>query len=729
MLRSPGFASLLATLLLLTAGSTSAPAARSPRFGEIPLSFEQNLGQVDRAVQFLGRGQGYTAFLTASEAVVSLRDARGKEAVVRLGLAGRRETSQLVGLDPRVTRSHYLRGNDPRHWQTGVPHFGRVLAEQVYPDVDLVFHGLQRQLEYDFVVAPGADPAQIRMVFEGADAIELDRQGRLILHTAAGDLVQPPPVVYQEGKGRRQRVAGRYVLNASREVGFQLGRYDRGRPLVIDPVLVYSTFLGGSGQENGNGIAVDAAGQVVVAGSTTSLTFPGVGAGSIQPANAGGFEDAFVTKLDADGTSILFSTFLGGDRSDIAYDVGLDAAGNIYVVGTTQSTAFPGVGPGSLQPALGSITSDAFVVKLDPTGSAFLYATYLGGSGSEDAIRMAVDGPGNAYVTGSTSSASFPGVGPGSLQPVNAGGTDGFVTQIDPSGTAILYSTFLGGSGGEFPSGIAIDGAGHAYVQGSTSSVTFPGVGPGSLQPVPGGGGIDSFVAKLAPGGTAIVFATFLGGSGFEGNGGIGVDAAGAVYVTGFTTSAVFPGIGPGSILSTHSGGADVFVTKLQPAGNAIAYSTFLGGSAEEDNPFALAVDATGRATVGGLTGSTNFPGVPGIPILGSSGDGFVTQLDPAGTRILFSAFLGGLGEGAVTGLATDGAGNVYATGGTSAPDFTGVGPGSLQPANAGGFDAFVTKIDAGLAITTVPTLSQWGLIALAFGLAVLGIRTLQRPA
>ena len=632
---------LLAAAFLLGGAlpAVSAPSAATPAkvaqlYAKLPLSFEANEGQMDRAVKFSSRGQGFRLFLTPGEAVMSFGGRHRETAVVRMQVAGGKKAARVMGLDPQTTRSSFFLGNDPSRWHIGVASYARVRYQGVYPGVDLIYRGDQRQLEYDFVVAPGADPRRIRLAFRGADAMTVGGEGELTLRTAAGDLVQRAPVVYQEAGDRRERVEGHYVVLSPpggegggeariRQAGFEIGRYDRTRPLIIDPVLVYSTFLGGSGSDAAEGIAVDAAGNAYVTGSTGSTTFPGVTGGSIQPA-FDGIVNAFVTKINAAGTAIVYSTFLGGGGGDFARGIAVDAAGNVSVTGYTYSTTFPGVNSSSIQPANArSATGGAsgFVTKIDAAGTAIVYSTFLGGGAGEACNGIAVDGAGNAYVTGSTTSTTFPGVDGSSIQPANGGFEDAFVTKINAAGTAIVYSTFLGGSGGDVGFGIAVDGAGNAYVTGTAGSASFPGVSGSSIQPTYGGGA-DAFVTKINAAGTAIVYSTFLGGSGEDFGSGIAVDSAGSAYVTGWTSSATFPGVTGGSIQPANGGFVNVFVTKINAAGTATVYSTFLGGSVE-DFGRGIAVDRAGDALVAGSTSSATFPGVRGSSIQPTIGGGF----------------------------------------------------------------------------------------------------------
>src|SRR5438445_218920 len=468
-----------------------AEARVSQSYGKLPLHFEANQGQTHQDVRFLARGPGYSLYLTADEAVLVLtkpnpqakRDlrstperlgtqARGTPAVVRMSLVGAAPKPLVSGLDELPGKANYLIGKDPAKWRTNVPTYAKVHYRAVYPGIDLVYYGNQRQLEYDFVVSPGANPERIVLGFQGAERLEINAEGELVLHAAGGAIRQRVPVIYQEIDGVRTRIEGRYVLKDPHRVGFQVAAYDQSRPLVIDPTLVYSTYLGGSISDDGYGIAVDAAGSAYVTGLAGSTDFPT--ASPLQAAYGGG-GDAFVSKLNAAGSTLLYSTYLGGSGYDYGYGIAVDAAGSAYVTGQTTSTDFPTVNP--LQAASGGGVSDAVVSKLDATGSALLYSTYLVGSGRDGGSDIAVDAGGKAYVTGSTSSTNFPTANP--LQAASGGGlTDAFVSKLNAAGSALLYSTYLGGSSRDAGRGIAVDAAGSAYVTGWTTSTNFPTASP-----------------------------------------------------------------------------------------------------------------------------------------------------------------------------------------------------------------------------------------------------------
>jgi hypothetical protein len=468
--------------LPIAAPQHTAPPAQTTRlvasYGSLPLHFEPNQGQSEEPVRFLARGPGYTLLLTPTEALLRLSPATalttdtakappaGSDSVLRMQLVHANPQPQVSGGDPLPGQSHYFLGNDPAQHHTHVPHYARVTYTAIYPGIDLVFYGHQRHLEYDFVVAPGADPQAIVLRFEGADRLTVDTQGDLILHLAGGALRLHTPLVYQETDGVRQEIPGAYQLHQAQEVSFRVGPYDTTRPLVIDPVLSYATYLGGSGQDSGLAIAVDADGSAYIAGKTTS-NFPTKN--PLQP-NPGGSFDAFVAKLNATGSALVYSTYLGGSGSDEARAIAVDSEGNAYVTGVTASVNFPKVNP--FQTAL-SGANDAFVAKLHATGSALVYSTYLGGSGTLDEGRgIAVDTTGHAYVTGQTTSASFPPVTPLRLGII--GSSDAFVAKLQPTGAALVYLTYLGGGSADIGHDIAVNAAGHAYVTGSTGGNNFP---------------------------------------------------------------------------------------------------------------------------------------------------------------------------------------------------------------------------------------------------------------
>ena len=691
----------------------AASAQVRERYGNLPLSFEANHGQSDSTVKFLSRGSGYSLFLTSDEAVLVLSQSEAdesrtasrvartavrardrKSAVVRMTLVNANPRSQTAGHHELPGKSHYFIGNDPAKWRTNIPTYAKVKYEGVYPGVDLVYYGNHGQLEYDFVVAPGADPGVVTLAFEGAREVHIDARGELVLGVEGGVVRQHKPVVYQEVAGVKQEVAGRYVMKGKRQVGFRVAAYDPSRPLIIDPVLVYSTYLGGSGIDAGFGIAVDGAGSAYVTGTTRSTDFPTT-AGAAQTTHAGGFDDAFVTKLDATGSGLVYSTYLGGSAFDSGSDIAVDVTGSAYVTGSTSSNDFPTTA-GAVQTTHAGGVYDAFVTKMDATGS-LVYSTYLGGSDDDGGSDIAVDAAGSAYVTGSTASTDFPTT-LGAAQTTNAGGrSDAFVTKLDAAGSGLVYSTYLGGSGvfGDVGLGIAVDGAGSAYVTGDTASTDFRTTA-GAAQTT-FAGGRDAFVTKLDATGSGLVYSTYLGGGFSDVGFGIAVDGAGSAYVTGSTSSNDFPTTA-GAVQTTGAGRVDAFVTKLDTTGSRLVFSTYLGGS-DDDGGSDIAVDAAGSAYVTGDTTSPNFPTTAGAvqtTHAGGAHDAFVTTLDATGS-LVYSTYLGGSFIDSGTGIAVDGAGSAYVTGETRSTNFP-TTAGAFQTTHAGGLDVFVAKI------ATLPT-------------------------
>jgi hypothetical protein len=725
---SPGVQALgLIALLGCSAIASATPNAseRSRSHAQsygLPLTFETNQGQTDARVDFLARGENYTLFLTPTEAVFALsgRGAatvqapkrnlakgpapeaqRSSRSVMRMQLVDSARDARVQGLEGLPGKVNYLRGNDSAQWRTNVRTYKRVRYTAVYPGIDLVYYGQPQQLEYDFIVAPGADPTAIKLAFAGIDDATVDARGDLVLKTAGGSLRFQKPVIYQTNGARRHPVEGGYVRMSPREVGFRLGSYDRSRPLIIDPVLSYSTYLGGSGEDTAEGIAVDATGAIYVSGTTGSTDFPTVDA--VQPAPGGGVSDAFVLKLAPDGGSLIYATYLGGSASEgetheegRTTRIAVDAEGAAYVAGVTHSPDFPVVR--AFQDRFkGDV--DAFVAKLSADGSRLIYSTYLGGSQRDQYSAIALDSTGAAYISGSTFSTDFPTTA-SAFQPECTGldsPENAFVAKLAPDGAALVYSTCLGGGGIDAARGITVDSDGAAYVVGITTSENFPTVNPVSAVKR---GEWDSFVTKLAPDGNRLIYSTYLGGSDYEDGFGIALDASGAAYVIGETTSQDFPTKNP--LQPAHGGSnpsrsdLDAYVVKLAPHGGALVYGTFLGGF-EWDRGYSIAVDTAGAAYVAGFTGSRDFPTVDPLQVtLRGSRDAFVAKLDPDGTALVYSTYLGGsAGESHIGYMAMviDPEGTAYVTGATQSRDFPRVSP--LQPTFGGRSDAFVTKVAA----------------------------------
>jgi hypothetical protein len=680
--------------------ATRASIAKS--YGNLPLSFEVNNGQMDDAVKFISRGNGYTLFLTSTEAVLSLRRGSLKEKlqesrrnskanksrpaandVVRLMAIGANPSPKITGLEELPGKSNYFIGKDAAKWRANVSNYEKVKIENAYPGIDLVYYGNQRQLEYDWIVNPGAHPKTIRFAIEGKANLKVNAQGDLILDEKS-NLRLNKPFIYQKRAGSRTEIAGRYILLGKREIGFQMERYDASLPLVIDPVLSYSTYLGGAGNDFVQGIAVDSSGNAYIVGETQSTDFPT--ADPLQ-ANGGGYSDAFVTKLNASGSALVYSTYLGGTGdTDSGLGITVDTSGCAYVTGRTDSSDFPTASPFQ---ASQHGNGDAFVTKLNASGSVLVYSTYLGGTGSEYGVGIAVDTSDNAYVTGYTYSTDLPTANP--FQANRGGSYDAFVTKLNASGSALIYSTYLGGSEFDEGWGIAVDSSGCAYVTGHAYSIDFPTAN--AFQSSHGGGDEenDAFVTKLNASGSALLYSTYLGGSSFDMSRSIAVDSSGNAYVTGYTGSTNFPTANP--VQSNHGGGySDAFVTKLSTSGSALLYSTYLGGSGS-DSGDGIAVGSSGNAYVTGYTGSSNFP--TASPFQASNNgddDAFITKLNTSGSSLLYSTYLGGSGGDSSRGIVVDSYGNVYVTGVTTSADFPAAN--AFQSSNSGGFDAFVMKIN-----------------------------------
>jgi uncharacterized repeat protein (TIGR01451 family) len=698
----------------------------------LPLAFEVNQGQADASVRFLSRGSGYTMFLTSNQAILAL--GRHQETTdteinknksdsigLRLNLMGANVAPQISGLDELLGKSNYFIGNDPKQWRTNVRTYAGVKYQNVYTGIDLIYHGNQGQLEYDFVVASGADPKMIKLDIRNADlrgppvnqrfsndtALRVNSRGELVLTVAGGQVHFHRPVVYQIAHAAAKTyVDAHYVLASDHSVSFAVANYDPSQPLVIDPVLSYSTYLGAESLDTGNAVAVDSTGSVYVTGETASLNFPTT-IGAYQASNAGA-SDVFVSKIDSSGANLVYSTYLGGSLSERGNSIAVDSAGNAYVTGRTNSIDFPTMNPWQDQ-LFGDF--DAFVTELNAQGNGLIFSTYLGGAGNDEGSGVAVDSSGKIYVTGGASMTSgddFPTTS-GAYQRLFGGGmNDAFVTKFDPtqSGSAILvYSTFLGGSDMDRGNSIAVDSNGNAYITGRTRSTDFPQRNP--LQATYGGGDYDVFVSKLNSTATDLVYATYIGGSGTDQGYGIAVDSAGNAYVTGQSASVDFPTTA-NAFQPTSAGSSNAFVAKIDSTGSSLIYSTYFGGSGT-DLASGIATDTSGIAYITGRTSTTSgFPTTPDAiqPNFGGGpNDAFVAKIDPSqsgAASLIYSSYLGGSGDENIPsagpagnpsgGIAVDSAGSIYVTGNTSSANFPSVNP--YQATYGGGpSDAFIARI------------------------------------
>lgn len=678
-----------AAVVCFGAPCVAAPAPASMAYAQLPLRFDANAGQADKTVKFVARGAGYDLFISATETVFR---GRGASPVV-MRFRGASRAARVVGIDELPGRTNYFTGNDPRVWRTGVPGYRKVSVDDLYPSTDLSIYGTNARFEYDLVVKPGGDPRRIELEFPGAESIAVDAAGDLVLRSATGLLRHQAPHAYQLQKGSARPVDCRYTV-ADRRVSFSVGAYDATKPLVIDPVLAYSTFYGGADDDQGYAIAVGPNGTVFLAGFTASTDLST--ASAAQPRN-GGQADGFVAALDATGSSLLYATYIGGSSWDTFFGLAADALGNVYVTGQTTSSDFP-VTAATLPCQAGG--APGVIVKLDPLGR-IAYSSCFGGSGSDLASAIALDGSGGVYIAGLTSSPDFPTT-PGAAQrtrghdgncPVAeaAACDDGFVTKfVDQNGTlSVDYSTYLGGSQHDWVRTIAVDPSGSAYVAGVTRSADFPT--RAARQPALAGSE-DAFIARL-DGNGRIFFSSYFGGTGDDDARAVTLQAAPhRVVVAGATTSIDLPVTG--AFQSSSGGQQDAFVAILADDGSLVSLS-YLGGSGD-DLPLATAVDGSGNIYVGGFTGSVDFPLKNAFQLvnIGDSGNAFIAKISPSAAAVAYSSFLGGSGTDAITGLAIDPTGAAYATGVTIAGpvgSFPTVHP--LQTASGGSADAFVVRV------------------------------------
>jgi hypothetical protein len=635
-------------------------------YGQLPLSFEPNMGQTASRVDYLAHTDSGTVFLTPTAAVFAMQghaaagnphsaglpgtapQAQSTNAGVALymDMVGANPAARPVGQEEQAGKANYLIGNDPARWHADVPMFGRVEYPNVYSGVSLAYYGGPGGLEYDLTVSPGADAHAIALKFDGAESVAVNPQGDLVVHTAAGELVQHAPVVYQGAGGQRQPVSGRFVLDSGL-VRFGVGAYDHTRPLVIDPlVLGYSTYLGGSKDDYGYGIAVDAAGNAYVGGVTASPNFPTTPGAYNTTGPYGGF----VTKLNPAGSALVYSTYVG---TSYIYGIAVDGAGNAYVTG-----------------------NGGFVTKLNPTGSALVYSATVGNA---EGRAIAVDGAGNAYITGSVDKGQSILVTPGAFDGrYNGGPTDAFAAKLNASGTALEYATYLGGWGMDQGYGIAVDGAGDAYVTGQTDSGNYPATahfGPARR---------GAFITKLNPAGSALAYSGILGG---ESGNGVFVDAVGHAYVAGSG--------GTGLPATTYFGGQGfgAFVAKLNAGGTALDYLDLLSDASGTG----IAVDGAGSTYLIGSSGGKGFPTTPDAfqPTFQGGYDAVFAKLNPAGNAVVYATYLGGNDNDDGYGIAVDGSGSAYLSGEANSQNFP-VTPGAFQTTFGGGDgswgDAFVAK-------------------------------------
>lgn len=657
-------------------GRAAQTPKKTPNISQLPISFEPNQGQADRSALYVARGAGYYVTLDGSGARILLR-AGDHKADIHTRLAGANPSAALSASSRLPGYSAYFRGKDSSKWLTNVPNFGKVTAASVYPGIDVVYYGNQSRLEYDFVVAPHADPRKIRMRFDGVANLRTDAAGNLILGTAAGDIVEHTPEVYQEIAGVRRPVDGSFAVARNGEVTFHLGAYDRSLPLVIDPFIVYSSFLGGYDIDEGHAVAADAAGNMYMTGVTYST----------QANDA----DVLLRKITPDGTAFVWNADLGGSSDDFGNGLAVDANGFVYVGGDTFSTDFPTAPKGGAwQPNLAG-DRNAFVLRIDPSATTLLFSTYFGGSVDDFCYSIAIDPQGSVYLTGSTDSPDLP-TSSGAYQTVLKGNSDVFVVKFDINGNA-QYSTFVGGGSDNEAWGITVDGNGNAYITGDTNSDSYPQVNPPFQHSRHGG--LDAFLTVVSSDGTQLLFSTFIGGGGDDSGSGIALDSTGSIYIVGTTASTDFPTTSGAYNTSYNGGTTDIFVVKFAPQAQSLTFATYLGSHGTDDGS-AIAVDSHGTIYIAGDTNSDQYPvtGSAAQPNRGGGFDAVVSVLDTNGRSLLYSTFYGGSGDDSAMAIAVDPFFNVYVTGATASGNLF-VTPGAVQPQPGGGqSDAFLLKLN-----------------------------------
>jgi hypothetical protein len=722
-LASTGLLITVAVLLSICLGQGGSPIALlnqpSVYLGQVSLWFEPNEVQLNGGESFVGRAAGGTFYFGSSEIVLVLSGSKTKERaevstrlpegvspppllnVLRLSFVNANPNTALTGGGLLAGKANYLLGKDPSKWRTNLPTFSNLTYSNIYPGIDLTYSGTGSQLKGTYTVGTNADPGLIRWRYDGASNVLIDRFGNLqISLTSAKDgtvVTERTPIAWQDIDGQREPVLVNYLLHSDGTLGFVLGKYDKNRPLTIDPTLTYSTYLGGSNYDEGTSIAVDSLGNAYITGSTYSSNFPLVN--PYQPI-LHGERDAFVAKFSADGTSLIYATYLGGTNPNSATDFGngiaVDGSGNAYVTGATYSIDFPVVNP--YQPNSNG-DRDAFIAKLNSSGSGLIYSTFFGGSNVDHAWGIATDTIGNAYITGQTQSNNFPLLN--AVQPQYGGGLfDAFAAKFSPTGSQLIYSTYLGGNGGQLGDigyGVATDLQGNTYVTGRTDSANFPVAN--AYQPSIRGSA-NAFVTKLSSNGAAFLYSTYLGGSVFDHGYSIAADTQGNAFVTGETSSPDFPLMNP--YQPTLSGVYDVFVTKMNSTGSALTYSTFLGGSMTETG-YGVAVNGVGETYVTGTTQSSNFPVSSAVQgTFGGVEDAFAFKLGATGSDLIYSTFLGGSQPDTGNGIAVDGLQNAYLIGVTASTDFPTLN--AYQPNPAGEREAFIAKINDQPVATSTPT-------------------------
>ncbi len=687
---------------LVKAGRFALPSYFEPLPAKQASDLSPN-GNLPTSGGFVSRRNGYTLYLTPSEAVFTVEGSSsstdwepssGSRGSFSIRLVGANPSPTIEGLERMAGHKSYFIGNDPSRWRTAVPHFARVRYEQAYPGIDVVYYGVEEGSEYDLVVSPGADPGRIVLEFVGVEDLVPDASGGLTFEVGETRVRQRKPRIYQELGARRTYVEGGFRLLGNDRVGFVVGAYDPTRTLVIDPVLSVSTYLGGDYTDGGFDVTFDEGGNIYVTGLTRSGNFP-VSQGAVRSPRGPSF-DVFVAKLNPSATALDYGAVIGGLGTDRGSAIAVDQAGNAYVCGTTLASDFP-VTVNALQKEFGGGTLDAFLFKLNADATALEYSSYLGGSSPDEGHDLALDSEGAVFVVGTTISGDFRTT-VGALRTTKTGNfRDGYVVKFGPSGESLLFSTYLGGEGHDEALAVAVDSTGSAHVTGFTNSQD--GIATADAQQGSLGGEFDAFLVKLDTRGEVIEYGTYWGGSRNDRGQALALDAAGHVALTGRTTSLDFPTT-EGAYQTSYGGGGffgDAFAALFDIAAGQLLFSTFLGG-VTDDQGNAVGIEPWGDITVVGSTGSSDFPVTEDAvqPVLDTLDEAFLTRLSRDGVELLYSTFLGGNDSDQGLGLASDGLGSVVATGMVQATNFP-TTSGSLRPSVAGfseAGDAFVTKLD-----------------------------------
>ena len=681
-------------------------------FNKLPLCFIENKGQVREGAKYYIKMPNGNVYFTPEQIVYQFIQIKDEEKSqekrlmpretekgekikvenIRVRYISSNKNVKVEGLEENKAEISYFRGNDPGKWVRGVRTFRKVLYKELYPQIDLIVYGSGGGIKHEYWVSAGGEVEKIKLRYEGIKQLRVNERGQLEIETGEGVLREDAPFSYQIIDGERVKVETRYVIDKDNTLRYKVGKYRKDKELIIDPTLIYSTYLGGSIWEQGREIAIDGSGNAYVTGITYSSDFPTT-PGAYDTSYNGGSWDAFITKLNSAGTDLLYSTYLGGSNDDYGSGIAVDGNGNAYITGMTESGDFPTT-PNAYDTTYNGY-ADAFITKIDSTGTNLIYSTCLGGSNSNDwGFEIAIDGSGNAYITGYTYSSDFPTT-PGAYDTsYNGGYGDAFIAKINSTGTNLIYSTYIGGNDSDWGLGLAIDENGAVYVTGWAGSSDFPTT-LGAYDTSHNGDN-DVFITKIDSTGTGLIYSTYLGGNGDDAGYGIAIDGSGNAYITGYTYSSDFPTI-PGAYDTSHNGNSDAFITKINPTGTNLIYSTYLGGSDSEsiygDYPD-IVVDINSNAYITGKTMSSDFPITSGAYDTTYNGyaDAFITKLNFEGTDLLYSTYLGGSGGDYGYGIAVDGDGDAYVAGMTDSGDFP-TTPSAYDTSFNGGIDVFITKI------------------------------------